>query len=133
MSQAAARPVDFSVLPGEFAVCRLPADTPLPAWAYASPFSSVTRTTDELSVICPAGHVPAEVRAERGWSLLGLRGPFPFDAVGILSSFLGPLAGAGIPILAVSTFDTDYVLVRTTQLPRALQVLTAVGCTQRAP
>ena len=133
MSQAAARPVDFSILPGEFVVCRLPADTPLPAWTHASPFSSVTRTTDELSVICPAGHVPAEVRTERGWTLLGLHGPFPFDAVGILSSVLGPLAGAGIPILAVSTFDTDYVLVRTAQLPRALQVLTAVGCTQRLP
>jgi len=124
---SAARPIDFSILPGEFAVCRLRADAPVPAWASGAPFSCVTRTADELSVVCPAETAPLEVRAERGFTVLRLHGPFPFDAVGVLSSFLGPLADAGIPILAVSTFDTDYILVQRPQLPRTLRALSAAG------
>jgi hypothetical protein len=117
----------FSIVAGEFAVCRLSPAAALPAWADAAPFSSCTRTPDELSVVCPAADVPAEVRAERGWALLCLQGPFPFDAVGILRAVLDPLAVAGIGIFTVSTFDTDYVLVKQPQLPRALQALAAAG------
>jgi hypothetical protein len=111
----------------EFAVCRLPPEAVLPAWADAPPFSSATRTPDELSVVCPAAGVPTGVRTERGWALLTLQGPFPFDAVGVLRALLDPLAAAGVGILTVSTFDTDYVLVKQSQLPRALRALAAAG------
>lgn len=117
----------FSVLPGELAVSRLGPGEDIPAWAVAGPFTSVTRTPDELSLVCPATQVPAGVRTEGGWALLRLHGPIPFEAVGILRSILDPLAEAGIGILAFGTFDTDYILVKQAQLPRALRALAAAG------
>ena len=115
------------ILPGEFAICRLPASAPLPARAGDSSFLSITRTTDELSIICPAGEIPADAKHERGWRVLKLRGPFPFTETGILASILTPLADAKIGILAVSTFDTDYVLVKAAQLDAAATALREAG------
>ena len=114
---------------GEFAVCRLPASEPVPAWAGSAVFSSVTRTADELSVMCPAAQVPPGTQAERDWRLLKVAGPFAFGTVGILASVTGPLARAGISLLAVATFDTDYVLIKTARLDEAQRVLEAAGHT----
>jgi hypothetical protein len=122
----------FSVLPSEYAICRLGPDLPAPTWVEGSGFVSVTRTADELSIVCPAERVPSGARAERGWVLLQLHGPFPVDAVGILRAVLDPLADAAVGIFALSTFDTDYLLIRQAQLPRALQALAAAGHTQLA-
>ncbi len=115
------------VVPGTFAVCRLPADAPLPAWAAQANPVSITRTADELSIVGDASLVPADVKAARGWSWLALQGPFDFALTGVLASVLDPLAAAGVSIFAVSTYDTDHVLVRTADLPRALAALTAAG------
>jgi hypothetical protein len=82
---------------------------------------------DELCVICPEVLVPADVRRESGWSLLKLEGPFPLDAVGIVASFAGPLERAGISIVAISTFDTDYILVGQRDEGRAISVLVDAG------
>ncbi|MCL4837181.1 MAG: ACT domain-containing protein [Thermoanaerobaculia bacterium] len=122
-------PRRFSVVPGRFAVARLAADAPLPPWAAAAPgpFLSITRTPEELSIVCPEGALPDGVRAERGWALLRLLGPFPFTEVGVLASFAAPLAAAGIGIFTVSTFDTDYLLVAAPQLGAACDVLLAEG------
>ena len=114
---------------GEFAVCRLPPTGPVPAWAGSAVFSSVTRTAGELSIMCPAGQVPPGTKAERGWRLFGFAGPFDFAAVGILASVTEPLARAGISLLAVGTFDTDYVLIKTARLDDAVRVLEAAGHT----
>ncbi len=85
----------------------------VPPWAFReSGFCSVTRTSDELSIVCTEEAIPREVEAERGWVCLKLAGPFAFTQTGILSSFLAPLAESGIGIFAVSTFDTDYVLIK---------------------
>lgn len=116
-------PLVIQVLPGEFAIARLAADAPLPAWADAPTFSSATRTGDELSILCPAAQVPSEVKHEPGWRILKLRGPFNFTETGILSSVLDPLAFSRISILAISTFDTDYVLVKATELDAAIRTL----------
>lgn len=116
-------PLVIQVLPGEFAIARLPADAPIPAWSDARSFSAVTRTADELSVLCPAAQVPADVKHEAGWRLLKLRGPFNFTETGILSSVLDPLAFSRISILAHSTFDTDYVLVKAAELEAAIRTL----------
>ena len=116
----------FERLPGRFAIARLPASAAIPGWA-TGPFFSITRTPDELSIIAPEPAVPAGVTAEPGWVALRLRGPFAFSAVGVLASFLGPLAAAGIPILAVSTFDTDVVLVKEGRVAAAIQALVAEG------
>jgi uncharacterized protein len=120
-------PLTLHLLPGEFAVCRMGPAEPVPAWAGSAVFSSVTRTAGELSVICPAARVPADVKHESGWRLLKLKGPFAFTETGILASVLAPLAAARIGILATATFDTDYVLVTAAQIDDAIRALTSAG------
>ena len=117
----------FSVLPGSWAVVRLPPDAEVPAAALVPPFHSVTRTLHELSLVCPDHAVPEGSRAERGWAVLVLAGPFPFELTGILLSFLAPLAAMGVGIFAMSTFDTDYVLVKREKLDTAIEALVAAG------
>jgi hypothetical protein len=113
----------ITVEAGRWAVARLAPGAAFPEWAASRVFCSVTRTRDELSVVCPEEAVPGGVQSEGGWALVRLEGPFPFTAVGILSSVLAPLAGAGVSIVAVSTFDTDYVLVKQADLGRAVEAL----------
>jgi hypothetical protein len=121
-------PIGFSVVPGRWAVARLSPDAPVPAWAAAAGgFVSITRTADELSIVCPEPAAPRDVRVEPGWALLKLLGPFPFDQVGVLASVASPLAAAGISLFAVSTFDTDYLLVKTPSLIAACEALVAAG------
>ena len=115
-----------SVLPLRLAIVRDEADAPFPAWAMHAEarFWSVTRTSEELSIVCDEDSVPPSCgRVERGWRALWLRGPIPFDETGVLVSLAEPLANAGISVFAISTFDTDYVLVRETSLDRALAAL----------
>lgn len=124
----------LEVLPEPLTVCRLAPDAAIPAWATGAPFWSVTRTTDELSVICPASRVPPGVGArDDGWRALKLVGPFAFSEVGVLLRIAAPLAEAGVSILPVATYDTDYVLVRGAQLPAALGALRAAGHLVRTP
>lgn len=128
MSNSSQHHLNLTTLAGEFAVCRLAPDTAaLPAWATAGPWYSITRTADELSIVCPAAQVPAGIQAERDWRMLRLTGPFPFELTGILAAVLAPLAEATIPIFALSTYDTDYVLVKAHDLERAVAALRAAG------
>ena len=121
-------PQVFSLLPGSYAVTQLSPEPSPPEWAFASGgFASVTRTADELSIVCLAAVVPAGVRADGGWCCLKLKGPFAFDQVGILSSFAVPLAQAGVGIFAISTFDTDYMLVKESQRELAIRSLVSAG------
>jgi hypothetical protein len=116
-------------LDGSFAVCRLAPDAPLPAWASGSAFVSITRTADELCVVCRQEAVPAHVRSEPGWRCLRVAGTFDFSLVGVLASLLDPLADAGISVFVVSTFDTDYLLVKEPDLQRCVAVLRRAGHT----
>jgi hypothetical protein len=108
-------------------VCRLDPTAEVPDWAIAGGFFSVTRTAEELSVVCPEDSVPEDVRCEGGWRALKLEGPFEFSEVGVLASVAVPLAEAGVGIFAVSTFDTDYVLVKEEQLEPAVAALRGRG------
>jgi uncharacterized protein len=117
----------LALVPGDYAVCRLESDAPVPDWAWHGAFSSVTRTSDELSIVCDSGTAPQEMKLERGWACMKLRGPFAFELTGVLTSVLEPLRVAGIGIFAVSTFDTDYVLVKRTNLEAAAAVLERAG------
>jgi uncharacterized protein len=110
-----------------FSVCRLKADAEIPAWTAASSFLSVTRTADELSIVCEASSVPDGVVAECGWRCLRVAGTLDFFQVGILASLVTPLAEAEIPLLAISTFDTDYLLVKIDDFDRALTALHSGG------
>ena len=130
MSEPAAgspRVFDLAVLPDALAVCRLPAGTDTPAWLDGESFASVTRTPEETSVVCRAEVVPQGVRAELGWRALRVAGPLDFALTGVLLSLLGPLAAAGVSVFALSTFDTDYVLVQEAVLDDAVVALGAVG------
>src|SRR4051794_39552140 len=104
--------LSLEILDGTFAVCRLHEESPLPAWAAGSPFCCLARTAEELSIVCPEDRVPEGVRAERGWRCLRVAGTLDFAEVGVLAALLAPLAGAGIPVFVVSTFETDYLLVK---------------------
>jgi hypothetical protein len=99
----------------------------VPEWAFGEGFFCVTQTAEELSIVCEETRVPAGVRVERDWAALKLEGPFPFTMTGVLTSFLQPLAEAGIPIFVVSTFDTDHVLMKRDRVEPALKALRAAG------
>ena len=113
------------VLPGELTVVRLPPDSRIPAWLPLSsqPLTSVTITDKELSIICPSPVVPDGLTAEPGYRVLRVEDKLEFSAIGVLSSILNPLAAAGVNILSVSTFDTDYILVPSSKLEAALAAL----------
>ena len=121
-------PLRLSLLPQTYVIARLAADAPVPAGALeAADFVSVSRTAEELSIVCPQEVAPPAPKLDGGWRTLKLHGPFAFDEVGILAALLAPLAEAGIGIFAVSTFDTDYLLVKATDLPRAMATLRGAG------
>lgn len=122
----------YRVVEGRWAVCRLEPGAAVPEWADGPGFSSITRTGDELSIVCPEERVPAEVRQERGWACLQLCGPFAFNLTGVLAAVLAPLAEAGVPIFALSTFDTDWVLLPAAKLGEALEALEKAGHTRES-
>ncbi|MCU0493429.1 MAG: ACT domain-containing protein [Chloroflexaceae bacterium] len=119
--------MQLNLLPETFAICRFAPGAALPAWALAGDFFAITRTADELSVVCTQGLVPAETVASRDWRCLKVAGPLDFSLTGVLASLAGPLADAGISIFAISTYDTDYLLVKTDKLEAAVAVLRAAG------
>lgn len=111
---------------GRYAICRLAADAPAPPLDPAR-FLAVTRTGEELSVVCADESVPPGATAQGPYALFRVAGGLPLGLTGILASLLEPLAAAAIPIFAISTFDTDYVLVRVEDRERAAATLTAAG------
>ena len=118
----------LEVLPDTLAICRLPPDATLPAWATGgAAFLTISRTAEELSITAVQRVVPAGTRCERDYRALRVRGTLPPDLVGILLSIAEPLARAGLAIFAISTYDTDYVLVKARDLPAALEALRAAG------
>ncbi|MBN1313553.1 MAG: ACT domain-containing protein [Anaerolineae bacterium] len=119
--------LNLTILPERFAICKLDREERLPNWGQKAAFSSVTRTHDELSIICPEVHVPPGTICEKGWRAFKFEGPFEFDLIGILNSVTVPLAEAQISIFALSTYDTDYVLVKEAQLEAAISVLSDCG------
>jgi hypothetical protein len=124
---AADHQLTLVLLPGAFAVCGLDPNEAVPSWATRGTFVSVTRTPNELSVVCREEDVPEGVRCERGWRCLQVPGPLDFSLVGVLASLLTPLAEAGVSVFALSTFDTDYLLVREADLERAERALRTAG------
>jgi uncharacterized protein len=119
--------LDLVVLPGLLAVCRLPADRALPSWLADSALTSITRSADETSIVCDASIVPPDVTAESGWRAIKVAGPLDFGLTGVLLSVAQPLAEAGVSIFALSTYDTDYVLVKEFALTKALTALSSAG------
>jgi GNAT superfamily N-acetyltransferase len=119
------------LLSDTFAICKLGSGAPIPPWATAGNLFSITRTAEELSVVCRQDAVPDGINCERGWRCLRVAGTIPFSVVGVLASLTAPLADAGISVFALSTFDTDYLLVKAKDLERAVDVLRRRGHTIR--
>jgi uncharacterized protein len=118
----------FHKLPRLYVIVRLAPDADAPGWVNkGGGFVSITRTDGELSVVCPLENIPKEFISEPRWICLKLQGPFPFSQTGVLLSFMEPLSKNSIPIFAISTYDTDYVLVPEEFGERALVVLGAAG------
>jgi len=117
----------FSLLPERMAISRLPKDASPPSWALSGPFFSVTRTEEELSVVCPQINVPEGIKRDEGWRVLKVEGPLDLSATGILVSLITPLARERISVFAVSTYDTDCLLVKEESLKKAVQVLSGEG------
>jgi uncharacterized protein len=118
---------DLTLLPGSFAIVRLVTDAPLPRWATQGVFFSITRTSDEVSVVCPADVVPRGISAETGWRALKVKGAFALSEIGVLAALAAPLADAKVSLFAISTFDTDYLLVNERQLHVAIAALKGAG------
>jgi hypothetical protein len=112
---------------GHYAVSRLAPDAALPAWADGPGLVSITRTDDEVSVVCPAERTPADIKQDAGWIAYKFVGPFAFDETGIVSSVIGPLSAAGIGIFVISTFDGDHLLIKDKDRMRAEPVMLATG------
>ena len=120
----------LTLLPSRMAVCRFAPDAPLPAWVFHSSaeFWCVMRTREELSVVCPEDDLPPSVaQAERGFRAFKLEGPIPFTTIGVIAGLTSPLAVAGISVFVLSTYDTDYLMVKEHALDQARAELTAAG------
>jgi len=117
----------LQLLPDTYAVCRLEKNAPAPDWGTQGLFSSITRTEEELSVVCPDAHVPDGVKRQGGWRVLKVEGPLDFSLTGVLASLTAPLARKGISVFALSTYETDYLLVKEEKLEKAIQALREEG------
>jgi len=115
------------LLDGAFAICRLPRDSNVPPWAFSEDFSSITRTPDELSIVCLQRVVPQSVTADAAWRCLGILGPLQLSLVGVLAQLTAVLAQEQIPVVAISTYDTDYLFVKQEHLEAGLAALLRAG------
>src|SRR5712692_173783 len=126
---AATRHLELTLLSERFAISRLDAGSPVPSWATQGPFFSVTRTGDELSAVTELSRVPPGVQSQPGLRVLKDHGPFVLSEIGVLASFAAPLAEAKISLFAISTFDTDYLLIAGETLLAAIAALERAGHT----
>jgi uncharacterized protein len=117
----------LSVLPGTYAICRLAQGAPIPEWAWRGRFFTITRTEDELSIVCEQSQVPAGIHAELEWRGIKLHGPIAFATTGVIASLTKPLAEAKISVSVIATYDTDYLFVKADSLERAIAALTGAG------
>ena len=118
----------LSILPQRYAVCRLDPNGHIPHWALlGDDFISLTRTCDELSILCLQENVPQETKTTRGWRCAKVEGPFDFSVAGVHVSLAIPLAEANISVLAVATYETDHLLIQEKDLEQAVRVLKRAG------
>lgn len=108
-------------------ICRLSPDSEIPSWANCGRFTSVTRTSTELSIVCLEDSIPDGIARQAGWRIFQVEGPLDFALTGVLASIAAPLARARVSILALSTLDTDYVMVRDRDVPAASAALRSAG------
>jgi len=119
--------ITLKALTDAYGVARLEPSDPIPAWADGGGFVSISRSDDELSIVCRQDRIPSDARMDGGWSCLKLQGPFAFDETGIVLSVIAPLSTNGIGIFVVSTFDGDHLLVKATDFEKTCALLVEAG------
>lgn len=127
LEQRLGQQLKFRRLPGLYGIVRLAAGAIIPEWACNGEFTSITRTADEVSIVCQVQNLPSDVHSSHRWACLKLEGPFPFSQTGVLLSFIQPLSNNTVPIFAISTYDTDYVLIQEEWAGRAIDFLQQAG------
>lgn len=115
--------MNIKVLEENYVVCRLDNEEVVPKWVNSKKFTSITRTEDELSIVCEDKNIPQEMKVERTWRILKIEGPLDFSLIGILADISSILANEKISIFAISTFDTDYILVKEEDLEKSISTL----------
>ncbi|MCB2358251.1 ACT domain-containing protein [Clostridium estertheticum] len=113
----------MKLLNEKFSVCRLNKNEQMPEWVKDSSFYSITKTSDELSIVCSQDSIPSNIKCEKDWRILKVEGPLDFSLIGIISSISTILALKRISIFAVSTYDTDYILVKNKDIDNAILAL----------
>lgn len=114
----------LKLLKEKYGVCRLDKTELIPQWIKDNDFYSITKTADELSIVCVQDNIPNDIRCEKDWRVLKVEGPLDFSLIGILSSISTILAQNGVSIFAISTYDTDYILVKNKDIDNAIKALT---------
>jgi hypothetical protein len=122
----------LAVLPDRYAICRLDPKADIPDWATRGDFVSLSRTPDELSVVCLESNVEYGIPCERNWRIFKCEGPLDLSLPGIMASLAEPLADAGVPIFPIATHHTDYILIKEPHLETAIRALTGYGHAVRA-
>lgn len=122
----------LSLLKNKYVVCRLNKNERIPAWAYKGDVFSITRTNDELSLVCQQENIEVEeldedILCERNWNIFKVEGPLDFALVGILSNLSCIMKEAGVSIFAISTYDTDYIMVKNEKVNEAIKALKQYG------
>lgn len=117
----------LNILSERFGICRFNPNTSIPDWALTSRFYSITKTQEEVSIVCPEGVIPQEIMCEKGWRCLKVQGLIDFSETGILSALAQPLARKNVSIFALSTYDTDYLFVREKDLSKTIETLSQEG------
>lgn len=115
--------LNLRLLEKKYGVCRLSKDEAIPKWGYKGEFFSITKTDDEVSIVTEEENIPEDIKCERQWRILKIEGPLDFSLVGILSKISTLLAENSISIFAISTYDTDYILVKEQCIEKAIEVL----------
>ena len=113
----------LKLLKDMYGVCRLNNNSKIPEWGAKGEFSSITRTEDELSIVCLQNNIPEGIQCEKSWEVFKIEGPLDFSLIGILSAISSLMAEKGISIFAISTYDTDYILIKDKELNKAIEVL----------
>jgi hypothetical protein len=121
------RKLKLSLLDDIFGICFFESKSPIPEWAATTSLCSITRTEKELTIVCPENIIPVEIEHERDWQCFRIDGSFDLNQIGVISCLAAPLAKAGISIFVVSSYDTDYILVKKEKVELAISVLSGDG------
>jgi len=115
--------LNLKLLKDKYSVCRLNKDDEIPKWIFNEEFFSITKTEDELSIVCLQDKIKEDIKCERDWKILKIEGPLDFSLIGILSKISTLMANNNISIFAISTYDTDYILIKEESIDKAIEIL----------